>query len=94
MRSASSSRKVAPFDVREGRFQGGSINIVLRSGTNDFQGTGFYALFIDELIGKETKPGPGIPSGKVTLPNFSYENFGAELSGPIIQGQAVLHDRG
>ncbi|QGN56443.1 TonB-dependent receptor plug domain-containing protein [Novosphingobium sp. Gsoil 351] len=77
--------KVAPFDIREGRFQGGSINIVLRSGTNEFQGTGFYAYSADELTGKETKPGPGIPTGRVTLPNFIYKNYGAELSGPIIK---------
>ncbi|MFC4294491.1 carboxypeptidase regulatory-like domain-containing protein [Novosphingobium tardum] len=77
--------KVAPFDVREGNFQGGSINIVLRSGTNDFQGTGFYAYSSDELSGTKTKAGPGIPTGTVTLPNFKYQNYGAELSGPIIK---------
>ena len=77
--------KVAPFDVREGNFQGGSINVVLRSGANEFQGTGFYAYSSDELTGKETKAGPGIPTGRVTLPNFKYQNYGAEISGPIIK---------
>lgn len=77
--------KVAPYDVREGNFQGGAINIVLRSGTNDFQGTGFFAYSSDELTGKKTKAGPGVPDGKVTLPNFEYKNYGAELSGPIIK---------
>jgi hypothetical protein len=77
--------KIAPYDVREGNFQGGAINIILRSGTNDFQGTGFFAYSSDELTGKETKPGPGVPTGKVTLPNFEYKNYGAELSGPIIK---------
>lgn len=77
--------KVAPYDVREGNFQGGSINIVLRSGTNDFQGTAFAAYSSDELNGKKTKPGPGIPTGTVTLPNYTYKNFGAEISGPIIK---------
>jgi Carboxypeptidase regulatory-like domain/TonB dependent receptor len=77
--------KVAPFNVREGNFQGGSINIVLRSGKNDFQGTGFFAYSSDGLNGKETKPGPGIPTGVVTLPSYTYKNFGAEISGPIIK---------
>jgi hypothetical protein len=77
--------KVAPFDVREGNFQGGAINIVLRSGTNDFQGTGFFAYSSDELTGKKTRPGPGVPTGKVTLPNFEIKNYGVELSGPIIK---------
>jgi hypothetical protein len=77
--------KVAPYDVREGNFQGGSINIVTRSGTNTFQGTAFAAYSSDELTGTKTKAGPGVPTGKVTLPNFTYKNFGAELSGPIIK---------
>jgi len=77
--------KVAPYDVREGNFQGGAINIVLRSGTNEFQGTGFYSFLSDELVGKRTKPGPGIPTGRAQVPNFKIQNYGAEISGPIIQ---------
>jgi hypothetical protein len=77
--------KVAPYDVREGNFQGGAINIVLKSGTNDFHGTGFYSFQSDELVGKETKAGPGVSTGRVNVPNFKIENFGAQISGPIIQ---------
>ncbi|HEY0446400.1 MAG TPA: TonB-dependent receptor [Allosphingosinicella sp.] len=70
--------KVAPYDIREGNFQGGAINIVLRSGTNEFQGTGFYSYTSDELSGDQ--------SGdlSVTLPNFKSEDYGVQLSGPII----------
>ena len=77
--------KVAPFDVRDGNFQGGSVNIVLRSGNNDFQGTGFYAFTNDDLTGKKTKPGPGVPTGTVVIPPFKINNYGAQLSGPIIR---------
>ncbi|WP_085810333.1 carboxypeptidase regulatory-like domain-containing protein [Sphingomonas sp. TZW2008] len=77
--------KVAPYDVREGNFQGGAINAILKSGTNSFHGTGFYAYSEDGLTGKETKAGPGVPTGRVTLPDFKYENYGAQISGPIIQ---------
>ncbi|MBU3076574.1 TonB-dependent receptor [Sphingomonas quercus] len=77
--------KVAPYDVREGNFQGGTINVVLRSGTNDFQGTGFFSYSSDELTGKKTKAGPGVPTGRVVQPNFEIKNYGAELSGPIIK---------
>lgn len=76
--------KVAPFDVREGNFQGGAINAILKSGTNEFHGTGFFAYSSDELTGKKTKAGPGVPTGRVTIPNFTYKNYGAEISGPII----------
>ncbi len=77
--------KVAPYDVREGNFQGGAINAILKSGTNEFHGTGFYAYSADELTGKRTKAGPGVPTGRVTIPDFKYENYGAEISGPIIK---------
>ena len=77
--------KVAPYDIREGNFQGGAINIVLKTGTNQFHGTGFYSYSSDELTGKETKAGPGVPTGHVDQPNFKIQNFGAELSGPIIK---------
>ncbi|MEW9854202.1 TonB-dependent receptor [Novosphingobium sp. M1R2S20] len=77
--------RVAPYDVRDGNFQGGIVNVILRSGTNSFQGTGFYAYSSDELTGDRTKAGPGVPTGRVSLPNFKIENYGAELSGPIIK---------
>ena len=78
--------KVAPYDVREGNFQGGAINAILKSGTNEFHGTGFYAYSDDSLTGDRTKPGPGVAAdGRVTIPDFKYENYGAELSGPIIK---------
>jgi hypothetical protein len=71
--------RVAPFDVREGNFQGGVVNVVLKSGTNEFHGTGFYAYTSDELQGDRTK------DLRVDLPNFRNQNYGAELSGPIIK---------
>jgi len=71
--------RVAPYDVREGNFQGGVINVILRSGTNDFQGTGFYSYSSDELTGSRTK------NQHITLPNFTSKDYGAELSGPIIK---------
>jgi len=77
--------KVAPFDVREGNFQGGAINIVLKSGTNEFHGTGFYSRSGDEFVGDSTKPGPGIPTGKTLIPNFKIENYGVQIAGPIIK---------
>jgi hypothetical protein len=71
--------QVAPYDVRQGNFQGGAINIVLKSGTNNFHGTGFYALSGDDFVGSRTK------DIRVNVPNFKIENYGAELSGPIIK---------
>ncbi|HYZ48660.1 MAG TPA: carboxypeptidase regulatory-like domain-containing protein, partial [Sphingomonas sp.] len=77
--------KVAPYDIREGFFQGGVVNAVLKSGTNEFHGTGFYSYLDDSMVGKQTKPYAGNATGKVTVPPFKNEDYGFELSGPIIK---------
>jgi hypothetical protein len=77
--------KVAPYDIREGFFQGGVSNAILKSGTNEFHGTAFYTFSSDELTGKKTKPYVLNPTGKIVQPNFTSKDFGAEISGPIIK---------
>jgi len=77
--------KVAPYDIREGFFQGGVSNAILKSGTNEFHGTAFYTFSSDELTGKRTKPYILNPTGRVAVPNFISKDFGAQLSGPIIK---------
>lgn len=77
--------KVAPYDIREGFFQGGVSNAILKSGTNEWQGTGFFTFSSDELTGKQTKPYILNPTGRINQPNFTSKDFGAQLSGPIIK---------
>ena len=77
--------KVAPYDIREGFFQGGVSNAILKSGTNEFHGTAFYTFSSDELTGKKTKSYILNPTGRIVQPNFTSKDFGAEISGPIIQ---------
>lgn len=72
------SVKVAPFDITEGDFQGGSINLIHRSGTNKFSGTGFVTYASDGLSGSKTR---GIRVNQ----DFSSKNWGGFLSGPIIK---------
>ena len=71
--------KVAPYDIREGFFEGGVINAVLKSGTNQFHGTAFYTYNDNHMNGHENK--------NLIVPNLKTksQDFGAELSGPIIQ---------
>ncbi len=71
------SVRVAPFDISEGSFQGGAINVVLRSGTNHFHGSGFYTHSDDSLTGSETR---GV---NVDL-NFRSTQYGGLLAGPIV----------
>lgn len=72
------SVKVAPYDISEGDFQGGAINLVLRSGGNKFTGSGFYTYNDDGLTGSQTK------ALRQNL-DFTSKNYGGFLSGPIIK---------
>jgi outer membrane receptor for ferrienterochelin and colicin len=73
--------RVAPFDISEGEFQGGAINVVLRSGTNQFRGSAFATHSDDSLTGDETRRGQ-----QVDL-EFRSRQYGGLLAGPIIPGR-------
>ena len=73
------SLKVAPVDIAEGNFQGGSINVILRSGTNKFHGTGFYSYTNDKLTGSKTI------NGVTAKLNFKSTQYGLRLDGPILK---------
>jgi hypothetical protein len=77
------SVKVAPYDISEGNFQGGAINVVLRSGTNKLTGTGFYTYSSDGLTGDNTR------GTKVNL-DFKSKTYGGFLGGPIIKDKLFL----
>jgi Carboxypeptidase regulatory-like domain len=72
------SVKIAPYDISEGDFQGGAVNVVLRSGGNRFTGSAFYTYSDDKLTGDKIA---GVP---VRL-DFKSKNYGGFLSGPIIK---------
>ncbi|HEX8107736.1 MAG TPA: TonB-dependent receptor, partial [Kofleriaceae bacterium] len=44
----------SPFDVRYGKFLGGNVNIVTKSGTNEFKGTVFGTYASDALLGSKS----------------------------------------
>ena len=72
------SVKVAPFDISEGDFQGGAINVVLRSGTNRLRGNGFISYSDDTLTGGSTR------DQDINL-EFDSKQYGGVVSGPIIK---------
>jgi outer membrane receptor for ferrienterochelin and colicin len=68
----------APMDVEYGGFTGCSINVVTRSGSNDFHGGAFFERNNDRLHG-HTVP------GRATLRAFQPDQrYGGSLGGPII----------
>ena len=70
---------VAPFNARAGKFTGGNLDVVTKSGTNEFSGTLFY----------EKVPFAGDAKNDKTGEEFDVENeeetFGASLGGAIIE---------
>ncbi|MFV3075550.1 TonB-dependent receptor [Niveispirillum fermenti] len=67
-----------PFDVEYSGFQGGLVNIVTKSGTNDFHGSAFYYYTDSDLTGDKSK------SNRYTF-NFKEKTYGGTLGGPIVK---------
>ncbi len=72
------SVEFAPFDVEYSDFTGCAINVVTKSGENQFHGSAFYTFTSEDLRGDEAGG-----SGSIVAP-FSEKRWGATLSGPII----------
>ena len=73
------SISIAPYDFRQGNFQGGAIDTVIKSGTNEFHGTGFYSQSTSGLQGDK------IGSIDVSVPDYKSETYGVTLGGPLIK---------
>ncbi len=67
---------VSPYDVRQGGFTGGTINAVTRSGSNEFQGSAYYAQRDPDYVGDGPFDRP--------IEEFDEEQIGASLGGRII----------
>ena len=79
--------KAAPFDISEGNFQGGAVNVVMKSGTNKFHISGFGSWGGPSLTGDQTHDNRGLigdtyPVLKTKI--LPFKNYGGSVSGPII----------
>jgi hypothetical protein len=72
---------IAPYDVRQGNFVGAGINMVTKSGTNEFTGSIFYNTRNNDFVGTEAGPNTFNPG------TFKYHNIGIALGGPIIRNR-------
>ncbi|WP_427967581.1 TonB-dependent receptor [Altererythrobacter sp.] len=76
---AQTSVEFAPFDVEYSDFTGCLVNVVTKSGSNDFHGTAFFAFRNSDLRGNKVD---GLDR---TTDPFTEKRWGATLSGPIIK---------
>ena len=76
---ASASVEFAPLDVQYSQFTGCAINVVTKPGENEFHGSVFYLWNDDSLTGDT------IDGATVISDPFEDENYGVNISGPIIK---------
>ncbi len=77
------SVNLAPFDVRQSGFAGGSINAITRSGTNTFSGSAYGYYRNQDLAGKT--PGAFDAEVREKLEEFTATTYGARIGGPIVK---------
>ncbi len=72
---------IAPYDVRQGNFVGAGINMVTKSGTNEFTGSVFYNTRNNDFVGTHAGLNTFNPG------TFQYHDIGIALGGPIIRNR-------
>jgi outer membrane receptor for ferrienterochelin and colicin len=75
--------ETSPFDVHYSKFLGGNVNIVTKSGTNDFHGEVFGTYSGSSLLGDK--------SGNRTIKEDYRElRYGATVTGPIVKDKVFF----
>src|SRR5438552_4211167 len=76
------------FSAVNGRSEGAAVNVVTKSGGNQFHGSGFFFLRDKKLNANEVDPLTGID--KTTKPPFNRKQFGGSIGGPIVKGKTFF----
>lgn len=76
---------LAPFDVRQSGFSGGSINVVTRSGSNNWEGSAYGFVRNEDLAGKTPVDLVNEGDERQKLDEFSATTYGVRIGGPIIK---------
>lgn len=72
------------FSAVNGRSEGAAVNVVTKSGGNQFHGSGFFFLRDKKLNANEVDPLTGIK--KPQKPPFNRKQYGGSIGGPIHKG--------
>lgn len=82
---SATSVEFSPVDVEYGQFTGCNINVVTKSGTNDFTGSAFMLYTGDQFTGED------IEGQNPVTADFNNYNWGAEIGGPIIEDSLFFY---
>lgn len=80
---------IAPFDVRQSHFVGGSVNAITKSGTNRFQGSAYTYWQTENLRGNKIA---GEDLGE--RPKDRKQIYGFTLGGPILKNRLFFFING
>lgn len=80
------------FSAEFGKASGGVVNIVTKSGTNEFHGNAFMYLRADELNAKDTFEKQDVFGNAIDREKspYSQKQFGATLGGPLEKDQTFF----
>lgn len=70
---------LSPYDVMQSGFTGAGMNLITRSGSNQFQASAYSYFRSDELIGNK------VDETKVETQEFNRQQYGFRASGPIVK---------
>ena len=75
---------LAPYDVRQGMFTGGGVNVITKNGTNDFHGSAFFYGRNESLVRAGSNE---VGSDLSEFAEFSESVYGLTFGGPIIKNK-------
>ena len=82
---AAAAVEFSPVSVEYGQFSGCNINVVTKSGENEFHGGGFY-LYNDDSMTNDK-----VGDQKFDQGSFERENYGFEIGGPILKDRLFFY---
>ena len=81
--------QIAPFDIRQSGFTGANINIVSKSGTNEWEVAAYGFFRNQDLLGNNINGEPVVAN-----PDLSFGQYGASVGGPIIKDKLFFFVNG
>ena len=74
---------VSPYDVKQGGFTGGGINVITRGGTNEFHGSVYGSTRSEDFVGDKVPQAAGSALDK-PISTFDEDQAGFRLGGKIL----------
>ncbi|HQR45192.1 MAG TPA: carboxypeptidase regulatory-like domain-containing protein [Thermoanaerobaculia bacterium] len=84
---------VSPYDIKQSGFTGGAINMITRSGSNEFHGSAYGFTRDQSYIGKDV-PQPYGPAKYQPVASFSQTQYGGSLGAPILKDRLFFFGSG